>query len=163
MRTKLAAGITAITAVTIIGAAGVATAGASQGATRTEHFRIMNTEATSSRLSVIVTGAFTAGGHVIPAAVTDIVVFRGGTFKFRHVSHSGTASFNSTTCLLTETERGTFTIDHGTGKYAGIRGSGNFVTSIVAITAKNRAGRCTHVQAPATYQEITTATGTVSR
>jgi len=113
MRTKLAAGITVITAITIIGGAGVATAGASQGATRTEHFRIMNTEATSSRLSVIVTGAFT--------------------------------------------------VDHGTGKYAGIRGSGNFVTSIVAITAKNRAGRCTHVQAPATYQEITTATGTVSR
>jgi len=163
MRTKLAASITAITAVTIIGAAGVATAGAIPAAARAEHLRIMNTEATSSRLSVIATGAFTAGGHVIPAAVTDMVVFPGGTFTFRHVSRSGTASFNSSTCLLTETARGTFTIGRGTGKYAGIHGSGRFVTSIVAVTAKNHAGRCTHVQAPATYQEIITATGTVSR
>ena len=46
MRTKLAAGITAITAVTIIGAAGVATAGAIPAAARAEHLRIMNTEAT---------------------------------------------------------------------------------------------------------------------
>ena len=163
MRTELAAGITVITAITIIGGAGVATAGASQGATRTEHFRIMNTEATSSRLSVIATGAFTAGGSVIPAAVTDMVIFPGGTFTFRHVGHGGTASFNSSTCLLTETARGTFTIGHGTGTYAGIHGSGRFVTSIVAVTAKNHARRCTHVQAPATYQEIITATGTVSR
>jgi hypothetical protein len=163
MRTKLAAGIAAITAVTIIGGAGAATASASPAGTRAEHLRIMSTAATSSRLSVIATGAFTAGGSVIPAAVTDRVVFPGGTFTFRHVSHSGTASFNSGTCLLTETERGTFAIGHGTGKYAGIRGSGKFVTSIVAVTAKNHAGRCTHIQAPATYQEITTATGTVSR
>jgi hypothetical protein len=163
MLTKLAAGITAITAVTIIGAAGVTTAGASPASTRTEHLRIMNTVATSSRLSVIATGAFTSGGYVIPAAVTDMVVFPGGTFKFRHVSHGGTASFNSRTGLLTETERGTFTIGHGTGTYTGIRGSGTFVTSIVAVTAKNHAGRCVRVQAPATYQEITTATATVSR
>lgn len=163
MRTRLVAGIVAISAATIISGAGVAVAGASPGGTRAELLRIMNTQATSARLSVIATGAFTTGGYVVPAAVTDTVVFPSGTFKFRHVSHSGTATFNSRTCLLTETLRGTFTMGGGTGRYARIRGSGKFVTSIVAVTAKNHAGRCTHLQAPATYQEITTANGTVSR
>jgi hypothetical protein len=163
MRTKLAAGITAISAVTIIGGAGIATASASPGGARTEQLRIMNTKATSARLSVIATGAFTSGGYVIPAAATDIVVFPSGTFQLRHVTHHVTAGGNPRTCLLTETLRGTFTIGHGTGKYVGIRGSGKFVTSIVAVTTKNHAGRCTHVNAPATYQEITTASGTVSR
>jgi hypothetical protein len=163
MRTKFAAGIMAILSVTIIGAAGIAAASTGPGGTRAEHLRIMNTKATSARLSVIATGAFTAGGYVIPGAVTDIVVFPGGTFQLRHVTHHATAGGNPSTCLLTETLRGTFTIGRGTGKYAGIRGSGRFATSIVAVTAKTHAGRCTHVQAPATYQEITTAAGTVTR
>ncbi len=128
MRTKLAAGIMAISAVTIIGGSGSAAANASASSQRPGHLRIMSTKATSRR----------------------------------HVSKSVTASFNSSTCLLSETERGTFTIGRGTGKFAGIHGSGKFVTSIVAVTAKNRAGRCTHVQAPATFQGMTTATGTVS-
>ncbi|HEV2451687.1 MAG TPA: hypothetical protein VGS62_07155 [Streptosporangiaceae bacterium] len=163
MRTRLVAGIMAISAVALIGGASVAAAGASPGGTRAELLRIMNTTATSVRLSVIATGAVTAGGYVIPAAVTDVVVFPRGTFTFRHVRRSGTAAFNSHTCLLTETLRGTFTLGEGSGRYAGIRGSGTFVTSIVAVTARNRAGRCTHLQAPATYQEITTASGTVRR
>jgi hypothetical protein len=163
MHTKLAAGIMAISAVTIIAGAGIATASASPGGTRAEHLRIMNTKATSDRLSVIATGAFTSGGYDIPAATTDTLVFPGGTLEFRHVTHHTTGTADPSTCLLTETQRGTFTIGHGTGKYAGIRGSGKFVTSIVAVTAKNHAGHCTHVQAPATFQEIRTADGTVSR
>ena len=162
MRTKLAAAIMAIVAVTIIGGSGLAAAGATPDGTQTEHLRIMNTRATSSRLSVIATGAFTAGGYVIPAAVTDTVVFPGGTFKLRHMVHRVAVGGKLSACLFTETLRGTFTIGRGTGKYAGLRGSGTFVTSIVFVTAKNRAGHCTHVAAPATYQEIRTASGTVS-
>lgn len=162
MRTKLTTSIMVILAVTIIGA-GTGAASAAAGSTQMEHLRIMNTQATSARLSVIATGAFTSGGYVIPAAVTDTVVFPTGTFQFRHVTQHVTASGNPSTCLLTETLRGTFTLGHGTGKYAGIRGSGKFVTSIVAVTAKNHAGHCAHVSAPATYQEIITASGPVSR
>jgi hypothetical protein len=163
MRTKLTTGIMAILAVTIIAGAGTAAASAAASGTAVEHLRIVNTMATSARLSVIATGAVTAGGYVIPAAVTDTVVFPGGTFKLRHVTHHVKAGGNPSTCLLTETLRGTFTVGHGTGKYARIQGSGKFVTSVFAVTAKNRAGHCTHIRAPATYQEITTATGTLSR
>src|SRR6516165_9093462 len=107
MRTKLAAGIMAILSAAIIGGAGVAAASASPGGTRAEHLRIMNTKATAARLSVIATGAFTAGGYVIPAAVTDTVVFPGGTFQLRHMTHHATGGGNPSTCLLTETLRST--------------------------------------------------------
>jgi hypothetical protein len=163
MRTKVTTSIMAMLAVTIIGAAGTGAASAAPGGIQTEHLRFMNTMATSARISVIATGGFTAGGYVIPAAVTDTAVFPGGTFKLRHVTQHVKAGGNPRTCLLTETLRGTFTIGHGTGKYAGIRGSGTFVTSIAAVTTKDHTGQCTHVRAPATYQEVTTASGTVSR
>lgn len=163
MRTKLTAAIIAISVAAIGGVAGGTAASASSGGGRMERLRLVSTTAASDRLSAIATGAFTSGGYDIPGAVTDTVVFPGGTFAFRHVRHGFKASFNPSTCLLTETVRGTFTLAHGTGRYSGLRGSGTFVTSIVAVTAKNQAGRCTHVQAPATFQGITTAAGTVGR
>jgi hypothetical protein len=162
MRTKLAAGVMAISAATIIAGAGLAAASAAPASPRTEHFRFMTTKATAVRHSVIATGAFTAGGYLIPAAVTDKVVLPGGTFVFRHVTHHVSGG-GTPDCLLTETLRGTFTLGHGTGRYAGIRGSGMFVTSLVAVATKKPGGGCTHLAAPPTYQEITTATGTVSR
>jgi hypothetical protein len=123
----------------------------------------MSTKATAEKLSVIATGVVTAGGIDVPGKVTDVIRFPGGAFTFRHHSHSFTATFDPRTCLLTETQKGAFTIGHGTGHYAGFHGSGKFVTSIVAVTAKNHAGQCIHAQAPGTFQAITTATGTVSR
>ena len=163
MRTRLAAGIMAISAVLIIGGAGIAVAASSSSGARPEHLRIMSTKATSGRLSVIATGVFTVGGYDIPVGVTDTIVVPGGTLKFRHFTHSVTASFDSRTCLGTETQKGRFTIGQGTGEYAGIHGTGKFGTSIVFVTARDRAGQCTNVEAPATFQRITTASGTVSR
>ena len=162
MGKEFAVGIMALSVVTMIGGSGGAAA-ASSGRSQTERLRIISTKAISRRLSVIATGAFTSGGRDIPGAKTDTMVFPGGRFNFRHLDKSFTASFNPSTCLNKETERGTFAIGHGTGSYAGIHGSGTFVTTILAVTAMNRAGQCTHVQAPATFQQITTATGTVSR
>jgi hypothetical protein len=163
MRMKFAGAIMATCAVTFIGGAGVVTANASPGVHRSEHLRIMSTKATSRKLSAIATGAFTAGGYDKPGnARTDTVVFPGGTFTFTHVNKTFTGGFNASTCLITETQKGTFTIGHGTGTYADIHGSGRFVTSIVAVATKNHAGQCTHVQAPPVFQAITTATGTVS-
>jgi|SRR5215472_6332785 len=163
MRKEVSVGIMALSVVTMIGGSGTAAAHASSGRSQTEQLRIVSTKAISRRLSVIATGAFTSGGRDIPAAKTDTMVFPGGRFKFSHLEKSFTASFNPSTCLNRETERGTFSIGRGTGRYAGIHGSGKFVTSIVAVTAMNRAGQCRHVQAPATFQQITTAIGTVSR
>jgi len=169
MRSKLAVNVVAILAVTTIGAGGLAaSASAAQsrpaGAVRAkaEHLRFMSTTATSLRISVIATGAFTVGGTDLPGRVTDVLRFPGGTLRYRHVSHTFSASFDTQTCLLTENETGSFTIGNGTGRYARVHGSGKYALSIVAVTAKNRAGQCIHVDAPATFQQLTTANGTVT-
>lgn len=157
-----AARVLAFSAVAIIAASSIASASASPSANAREHLQIMSTKATARELSVIATGAFTAGGYDKPGAKVDTIVLPGGRFTFTHVSKSFTAGFDPSTCLLTETQKGTFTIGGGTGKYAGVHGSGAFVTRITGVTAKNKAGQCTHAQAPRTFQGVTTATGTVS-
>lgn len=161
MRIRFAAGLLALSAVSVMTAANIASAGASPATKPNEHLRIMSTKAASHRLSVIATGAFTAGGIDKPAREIDTLILPGGTFTFKHVSTSFTASANPKTCLITETEKGTFTLGGGTGRYAGIRGSGTYVTRIVAVAAKNHARQCKHVQAPQTFQGTTAASGTV--
>ena len=164
---KLAVSMVAMLAVTMIGIGGpaaIASAGsASPPPARTaEHLRFMSTKATSRKISVIATGAFTVGGTTRAGRDTDVLRFPGGTLRYRHVTRTFSASFDSQTCLLTETLTGRFTLGHGTGRYVGVRGSGKWALAIVAVTKKNRAGQCTHVQAPATFQQLTTANGTVT-
>jgi hypothetical protein len=170
MRSKLSASLVAILAVTMIGAGGLgASASSAQGRpvgagqAKAEQLRFMSTKATSRRISVIATGAFTGGGTARPGRVTDVLSFPGGTLRYRHVTRTFSASFDPQTCLLTESLTGKFTLGHGTGRYVGVHGSGKFALNIVAVTEKNRAGQCTHVQAPATFQQLTTANGTISR
>jgi len=112
---------------------------------------------------VIATGAFTVGGTARAGRVTDVLSFPGGTLRYRHVTRTFSASFDPQTCLLTESLTGRFTLGRGTGRYVGVHGSGKFALNIVAVAEKNRAGQCTHVQAPATFQQLTTANGTISR
>jgi hypothetical protein len=161
MRISFAAAILVVSVVTAITATNIASATVGPGVRPHEHLRIMSTKAASRRLSVIATGAFTAGGYDKPARTIDTIVLPGGTFTFKHVSTSFSGTANPKTCLITETQKGTFTLGGGTGKYAGIHGSGTYVTSIVAVATKNHAGQCKHLQAPHTFQGTTTATGTV--
>jgi Bacterial regulatory proteins, tetR family len=137
--------------------------GAGQAATRTEHFRIMSTLATSRKLSVIATGTFTAGGTDIPGRFTDKLVFPGGTFKIRYHFTTDKINFSPRTCLLTETQRGTYRLSHGTGRYTGIRGSGRAAAGLVGVFARNSKGECTHLAAPRTFQSVLTAGGPVRR
>ncbi len=169
MRSKPATTMVTILAVTMIGTGGLAASASSAqhrpvGAVqaKAEQLRFMSTRATSRRISVIATGAFTAGGTDRPGRETDVLMFPGGTLSYRHVTRTFSASFDPQTCLLTESLTGSFTLGHGTGHYAGVHGSGKFALNIVAVTKKNHAGQCTHVQAPATFQQLTTAAGTVT-
>jgi hypothetical protein len=136
---------------------------ASARAAGTEHFRIMSTAATSRRLSVIATGKITAGGTDIPGKNADTAVFPGGTLRIRHHSTAFTANFNPRTCLFTETQRGTYRLGHGTGKLAGISGSGRFAVHILGVFARNSMGSCTHLAAPATFQSVATFAGPISK
>ena len=129
----------------------------------TEHFRIMSTVATSRKLSVIATGEFIAGGTDIPGKNVDTAVFPDGTLRIKHHSTAFTANLNTRTCLFTETQRGTYRLGHGTGRFAGIGGSGRFAVHILGVFARDSQGRCTHLAAPATFQSVATFAGSISK
>jgi len=52
---------------------------------------------------------------------------------------------------------------HGTGRFAGVTGTGSIRTSIISVTAKDATGKCIHLNDPATYQAIATATASITR
>ena len=137
-------------------------AGASPGRSAvsgTEHFQLMSTSGTSNTASVIATGVFIAGGVARSGTPAGTFVFPAGSFKVVHSKGTGTQTFNRKTCLLTVNLKGTYKIFGGTGKYAGISGSGKYQLSILAVTARS-AGKCTTTFL--TFEQIVKFSGPVS-
>jgi hypothetical protein len=132
--------------------------------TGTEHFQIMTTSATSTRLSVILYGLFTAPGvdHVRSANL-DTFVLAGGTFNVKHSNAVGPQTFNPKTCLFTFNGHGTYTITGGTGKFKGISGHGKYTLSILGLQPKKKSGACNQNAVPAAFQQVVDATGPVTR
>jgi hypothetical protein len=145
-------------AVTVLAAAAVTTglalpAGASTVAAKpagtggTQHFQTMNTTTsqTSTTNPLLAWGVVTAAGtDRLNANGTDTFVFPGGSFTVKHVTAAGTAhqSFNPQTCLFTYSEKGTFKVSGGTGKYRGIGGSGTYALSVIGIATRLKNGAC---------------------
>jgi hypothetical protein len=161
----------ALLIVTIAGAIAVsgatAASAASPGTVRslasgTEHFHYMTTSATSSKASIIATGVFTGGGVDTSGKTADTVTFPRGTFKINHPGAThGKQTLNPRTCLFTDSETGSYTLGGGTGAYAGISGHGTAVITILAVTARNSAGKCSMTLPPAAWQQVINASGPV--
>ncbi len=169
MRKTIAALIGAAATVTMITGAGVASAAAGHPAsirhavTGTEHFQLMSTSATSTKSSIIALGSvITAGGVDHGGNKVDRVVFPGGTFQIRHSAGHGPQHFNPRTCLAVITQRGTYKLAHGTGKYKGISGHGRYLVQIRFVAARNSKGNCSQNKAPRAFQQIITAHGPLS-
>jgi hypothetical protein len=135
----------------------------------TEHFQTMNTSTSGSVTTnpLIAYGLFTAPGtdRENPNG-TDTFSFPGGSFLVKHATAKGTAhqSFNAKTCLFQASEKGTFQVSNGTGKYRGIAGGGTYALSVVGIGAKLKNGSCNPSQTapPAAQQQEIQAVGRVS-
>lgn len=137
-------------------------AGASSAAASgTEKFQIVNTSATSSTASVIAAGVFTAGGVDHMGNKADTFVFSNGSVTVAHKGPS-TTHVNPRTCLLTVVGHGTFKVTGGTGAYANISGAGTYKLNIIAVAAKNSAGKCSQKLPPTAFQQIVKASGKVS-
>jgi hypothetical protein len=127
-----------------------------------EHFQIMTTSATSNKESIIALGSvFTAGGVDHAGSKIDKAVFPNGTFRIRHYKGKGTQHFNARTCLGVISLHGTYKLEDGTGRYAGIRGHGTYRLSIVFVAARNARGKCSQKLPPAAYQQVIKAHGPV--
>jgi hypothetical protein len=104
---------------------------------------------------------FTAGGVARSGTPAGTFVFPAGSFKVVHSKGTGTQTLNRKTCLLTVNLKGTYKIFGGTGKYAGISGSGKYQLSILAVAARS-GGKCTMQKAPLAFQQIVKFSGPVS-
>lgn len=150
-------------------------AGASQqvasrpaGVTGTQHFQAMNTTTSQNSTTnpLLAYGVITAAGTDRQNANgTDTFFFPGGRFTVKHVTAKGTARqyFNPKTCLFMYSERGTFKLSGGTGRYWGISGSGTYALSVIGISTRVKGGACNPSQtAPlAGQQQEIAAVGTV--
>lgn len=125
----------------------------------TEHIQLVSTSGPST-LTAIAGGVFTAGGVYHQGSQTATVVFPGGTYTVDPSQGIGPQTFNPRTCLLTVSQHGTFRVYGGTGKYAGISGSGTYRVSLLEVEARS-GGKCSQNEAPVAYQEIVTASGPV--
>jgi|SRR5580692_10619337 hypothetical protein len=176
MRKTVAALISAAATVTMITGAGVATAatshpaGTHRAATRaavtqravtgTEHFQDVSASLTSNKSPVAAYGAFNAGGVDTQLGHrTDLFKFPGGSFLIKHKATRSSQHFSKTACAGVQRQRGTYKISGGTGKYAGITGSGHFRLRVL-IVARHTAHGCS--QRPVAVQVIIRAHGPVT-
>jgi len=174
-RNKLFAAASVVVAAGTVAVSGLAPASASQAASSvakpaaslsasgTEHFQLVTASTTFHRVRVIADGVFTASGVDIISNTSDTLTFRGGAFRLIHSPGHGKQSFDPRTCLLTVKQHGTYRLSHGTGSYAGIRGHGRYVLSLLAIAARNPKGNCSQTMQPVASQQIIRAHGPVHR
>ncbi len=172
MRKMLAALIGAAATVTMITGAGVASASpthpatithpasAHRAVTGTQHFQDVSTSLTGNRSKVVAYGVFNASGVDIATSNTrDTFRFPGGSFRVRHkVTHSR-SHFSKRTCAGTQSQRGTYKISRGRGRYAGISGHGRFTVSAL-IVARHTAHGCSNK--PIAVQVVIRARGPVT-
>jgi hypothetical protein len=157
--------VSTVAAIAMSGAmtASAAPTGARAAVSGTEHFQMMTTTGTGSTGSVIASGVFTAPAvdHEHQATNTSTFTFSNGTILIKHSSGTGTQHFDPKTCLLTVNMHGTYKLVSGTGKYAGITGSGTYQLSILAIGASS-GGKCTQNKPPVAFHQVINATGPVT-
>jgi len=135
--------------------------------TGTEHFQSVTASVTSNTAPVIAWGPFAAGGtdHMSNSNAptsTDLFTFPGGSsFKVTHTSKAMSQSDNAKTCFLEFTDKGTYKLSGGTGKYKGISGHGTFTVTGIGIAARTKKGACNPNANPVAFQEIISASGPV--
>ena len=73
------------------------------------------------------------------------------------------ARLTNKTCLLQITEKGTFKITGGTGRYKGASGTGTYLMNLVGIGAKLKSGACNPSQSavPVAWHQEINAVGSV--
>ena len=128
-----------------------------------EHFQLVSASAAANKAPVIAYGLFAAPAVDHMGNTTDTFKFRGGSFRVKHSPGHGNPSFNARTCVLQGTIRGTYSISHGTGRYAGISGHGTYVLRLLSIARRNAHGQCNTNQnaLPLAFQDIIDAHGPV--
>ncbi|HEY3734115.1 MAG TPA: hypothetical protein VGL63_09380 [Streptosporangiaceae bacterium] len=164
MRKTLAAVITATTAAATISGVGLASASTTSArpATPVEHFQIMSTSSTASTNSLVAWGAFAGGGtDIVHANGSETYRFANGSFVVVPTPGSVKSFTDSKTCFSRVMVQGTYVISQGTGKFAGITGSGTARVSLLSAEPRVN-GACSATAAPTSFQELVQLSGPFS-
>lgn len=110
-----------LAATGMVGAAAPASA-----ATTNQHFFIVQRDDRPG--TVVATGPISGTGRDVeaPNGNSATFVFPNGTVHVNHPETSDHSTFNPVACVGTDTFRGTYTLNNGTGAYAGVHGSGTY-------------------------------------
>lgn len=106
---------------------------------------------------VLVHGAINAAGKDDPNHNNyDLLKFAHGTMRIVHPASKAkyVPKIDTKTCYASFTESGTFTLSHGTGSYAGIKGSGHYSAQGFGYLRRTKSGACDENAEP--KQEIFT-------
>jgi hypothetical protein len=133
----LGSGLLAVTGAILL--PGIAGASATSG---TENIQI--TQVNNQPGAVFAQGVFNAGGTDYKKTNrTDLFVFSDGAFTVHHAATSSPPpNVDPTTCTITATEVGTFSVKGGVGAFKGISGSGTYNASFMAAFPRNANGAC---------------------
>lgn len=114
---------------------------------------------------VVAHGAFVGGGKDVAGNNHDTLHLGGGTLRINHPD--GKSHFhqklNPKTCFLSFTITGPYTLNHGTGKYAGYTGSGTYKVTANAIAKRSASGACNENASPKAEAVFIRASGKVSK
>src|ERR1700712_5234543 len=94
---------------------------------------------------VIMHGAITAAGHDDPNHDNyDVLKFAHGSFRVVHPQAGAkyVPHVDKKTCFATFTESGHFKLNHGTGRFAGIKGAGSYPAYGTGLLARTKSGAC---------------------
>jgi hypothetical protein len=163
MRKSVVAVAGAVSALVLLGGAGLAAASASPSATSgTEHFYLMTTQPSASKYTIIAAGVFTAGGTDTSGSTSDTAKFATGTFKIHHPGavHVVKEQINEKTCLGVAIIKVSFTLGNGTGAYKSLSGSGTATINDLAIFPRSK-GSCNTNGNPLSNEQTITATAHV--
>jgi hypothetical protein len=100
----------------------------------TETFQVASTNPAGPG-SIIITGPINAGGIEHPGRAVDDATFSDGGFRIDHRSGRPTAHFDTTTCVGTITQIGTFNIIDATGRFAHLTSTGHYIFRATYTTA----------------------------
>jgi hypothetical protein len=169
MRRAPAKLISLVLATITVSGTGIAAASAQPSAPAsrhgTEHFTFMFASTSTDVGSIIATGRFTDGGtiNIFPFRPSYGMKLGAGTIRLTLTSpHPPSSKTNRATCLTTVSERGTYKLSHGTGRYAGIRGTGRFTATDRLVSHHRRSGGCATGRSPLAEQTIFTLSGPVT-
>jgi hypothetical protein len=169
MRRAPAKLIAIVLAALTVSGSGIAAASAKPSAASvahhgTEHFTLMDTLTRSGAASIIATGLFTDGGtiNIGQSGRSGEMKLGRGTIRLTSNNGGGITKVNMATCLTTQTGSGTYKLIHGAGKYAGIRGSGRFTTTVRRVSPRKHNGSCAFNRPALAVQGLVSLSGSAT-